>query len=281
MKDPVFRWGASSSKRAREHARDLVDAHPGSFPSVQSAMQWMRQITLPKSRRWAYRGNGKSGSSSTKRFLFELEFGAPLTVEAKLEHDINPDALSHFIQNADVFRLLVDFEAGPVILDSALRLTTVRDPKDRALSSFQYLCESHHRQHQWFAADRVRMNAVVGFNWNTEPDTEKGFGKFLEFIAHEMQFGGTDAVNPHWRPQVGNIRPGVFRPDIVGRLEAFQQFTAEVANRLSAPMPAEWEVPHANSTTRDRLALREGLLSRENERRVETVYQLDFEAFGY
>ena len=256
-----------------------IARHPDTFASRDAAAAYLGHIFMPHSRRWAYCGNGKSGTSSTKRFLFELEFGARLTVSLTLPSDINPDVASHHLSNADVFRPLSAMPQGLELLKNTLRLTTVRHPATRALSAFFYLCRSNDEAHPWFARDRLRINALVGFDWHKDPRSATGFKKFLHYIEQTIDTGGADTVNPHWRPQVANIKPEILRPHLVGRTENLEHFYRAVAERLNVALAADWQAPVANREPRT--AAREALLTPDATALITRIYRADFETFGY
>lgn len=258
----------------------LRRAHPGSFATNDAAGQYLRRIHLPASGRWAFLNNGKAGTSSARRLLFRLEFGVPLSVAWDVSDDINSDAVAHRLQGpSGILRQAAQIAEPMERLDAALRLTTVRHPLDRALSAFDYLCRSHELRHVWFVQDRLRMNALVGFDWDRHPRTAEGFARFLDYAAQIIALAGPQAVDPHWRPQIDNILPDIFRPDLVGRLEDLQGFFAEVAGRLGQALPeGEGRRP---SNRQEHRSERAGLLTPANRAAIERLYAADFEWLGY
>ena len=273
----VFYWKPLSPEGRKAVVDAALAAHPGlkTPPEVQD---FLSRITVPASLRWAFLTNDKCATSSTLRCLFQLEFGVPLTVALDTSDDINPDSVVHRLHQASVLRKLIELKRGVEILPAALRLTTVRHPATRALSAFFYLCATQDRKHAWMADDRLRMNAIVGFDWDTDCRTLPGHVKFLRYIDHSLQHNQQLRVNPHWRPQVSNIRPQVFRPDLVGRVEDMAPFFHQLAERLGQPLPAGWVEPRANSQPpRDADAFD----SPEIRALIARIYQADFEQFGY
>lgn len=273
---PVFYNIEARPKRRQEMVDELVRRHPDEFPIPEHAQRLLVHVFAPASRRWVYAGNGKTGTSSTKRFLFELEFGVPLTVHLEADHDINPDAQSHMLARAGVFRPLIAMPDGLATMDKALRLTTARHPVARALSSFRYLCLSDRLKHVWLIHDRMRMNAVVGFDWRRDPDTPDGFRKFLDYARFVQAQAGTLLPDPHWCCQVDNIRPAVFKPDLVGRTERLDSFFREIAERLGSPLPTGWTAPRANQQSYDE-AYFETLVEGDTRRLIGEVFARDFD----
>ena len=204
-----------------------------------------------------------------------------MTTEVAPLTDINPDAAIHMLAENGVFTraLWQGLSAGELTTPNgpAERICVVRDPFARAVSGFRYLCESHRRQSPWFARDRFRMNAVVRFDWSTEPDTARGFHKFLDYIAWQTDTEGPDAVDAHWRPQAVFVKPAVFRPTLVGRMEDMARYWQSLSERLGVALPGDaalWRnrQPQApDSLTEDTVA----------RRRVRALYSGDYEAFGY
>lgn len=256
-----------------------MQRYPDDFPSTESARIFLNQVVAPASLRWVYKGNGKTGTSSTKRFLFELEFGVPLSTQVNLPYDINPDAAAHRLASANVFRELSNIPAGLTVLDSALRLTTVRNPISRATSAFLYLCAAADQRHIWLSDDRLRMNALVGFDWERDIRTPQGMEKFLDYIQIMIENLGEDAINRHWRPQVTSVKPKVLRPHLVGKTEDMETFYRAIAERLDTRLPDSWVVPKANKNASGFDP--KTLLSAEALSRIEVIYARDFEEFGY
>ncbi len=279
MKPKVFNEPELPLRKKRQNAACVFEDYPDSFSSEEDAFQFLKHIFVSASNRWAYSGNGKSGTSSTKRFIFELEFGSKLTVALDNPKDINPDSNAHGLTKAGVFRSLVSIAGGIDLLDGVLRITTVRHPLSRVLSAFNYLCIINDRAHVWMVEERLRMNAMVGFDWEKEPRTSRGLAKFLNYIELCTQANAERIVNPHWRIQVDNIHPDVFKPHIIGRTEDLGTFYREIAERLDQPLPENWILPEANKSqyATDPATL----ITPEIERQIENIYRRDFEEFGY
>lgn len=275
----VFLEPETPQPQRRAVADRLVAEHPQVFSKADDAIGLLRSIHLPASLRWAFLNNGKAGTSSARRFLFQLEFGVPLTVAWDVPHDINPDGVVHSLQGAGVFRPALALPAPLLRLDSALRLATVRHPVSRAISAFEYICKSHDLRHSWFALDRLRMNAMVQFDWDRDVRSATGFQKFLDYIAQMQAEAGRFDINPHWRPQIDNVVPAIFRPQILGRLEDMGAFYRDVAAQLGQSLPDGFDGIVANRQTYadDRTAW----LTPGARDRITTIYAADFEWLGY
>lgn len=277
----LFQDAKPSPKTVRERARDAKDRQPGHFGSVDGALRFFRNIRMPASGRWAFKSVDKAASSSALRFLFEMEFGVPLTVAHDSTTDINTDTIAHLSLGADLFRTPLEIADGTAQMAQALRLATVRDPGRRAVSSFLYICRTQDQRSGWMVQDRLRLSALTGFDWNRHPRTRDGFLRFLDYVdyAHTDAEGGGRPVNTHWMRQTWLIRPAIFKPDLLGRTEAMDLFYAEVADRLGRALPQGWTGPHTNAQDPEPGAdlLTDGTV----RRRIAGVYAQDFVEFDY
>lgn len=276
---PIFHGPRPQGPQRRTLLAAAHERHPQAFPTPEDAAKWMELVFVPHSKRWAFVRNGKAGTTSTLQFLFELEFGCPFTARVTLPGDLNPDAAAQQLASADVFRPLSGFPRGLDAIDGALRLATVRHPTSRVVSAFNYICQTHDAAHPWFHRERLRMNAVVGFDWTADCRTPTGLVKFLRYIDRSLQGASPQAMNSHWRPQVATVLPEVYRPHIVGKVEALDDFFAEIAARLGQDLPPGWRTPRANASRSGEAT--QALLDPEARDLIARLYADDFAAFGY
>lgn len=266
------------------HVRKLMDA---AFAEVGPAFRnraemeaFFRYVFTPRSNRWAFLSSGKTGTTSAIGMLFELEFGVPLTASAGSLTDMNRDGAVHHTIEAGVFRALhqrADIDSMTAYLRGTLRIATVRHPTDRAWSAFRYLCRSQDLAHPQFAQDRIRLCATTGFDWTRHARSRDGFLLFLDYVALGLSESGGMPVNNHWRPQVMDIRPDLFPPDILGRMEDPAAFAAALQARLG---PSARLAPRALNRSDD--GDHPDWLSESAVRaRLEQVYAADYEAFRY
>ena len=255
-------------------------AFPRQFPTTKAARDFLFQTILPPSMRWCFVSVGKNASSSTLRFLFRAEFGCDLTVKVTPKHDINPAAEVHMLAEYGVFsRALWQGLSAQNLLGDAgppERICVVRDPHARAVSAFLYLCQSQAVASQWFASDRIRMNAVTGFDWERDANTEDGFLRFLDYIAWQIETEGPDMVNAHWRPQVTFIKPTLFNPTVTGRMEDLGRYFRTLSERLDTPMPQV--TPWENRQPAGPNAVSSNVSARSM---CHKIYAADYETFGY
>lgn len=252
-------------------------AFPGHFRNVEEVAPFLSNLMAPVSGAWVYSGNAKTGTSSTRRFLFELEFGHKLSVSVTDEADANTDPGPHMLGRSGVFRPLSGHAEGLEVMQNALRLATARHPTTRALSAYHYLCVSHQRALPLLAMDRFRMNALVGFDWGSDPGSVTGFEKFLDYVHLEDLAEGHRGGDRHLRPQVHNLRPEVYQPQLIGRTEQLGTFFHAIAERLERPLPADWQVPMANHSGGGAAV---HLLTASVQARLAQTYAADYQWLG-
>lgn len=255
---------------------------PQQFPKDVDAREYLRSVIVPPSQRWAYVLNGKSASSTVLRFLFRLEFGCELTASADPAFDFNSARNVHRAYDHNVFQraIYVPLSADQLLERTGIvRIAVVRHPLARAVSGFRYLCRSNELGHASFVEDRLRINAMAGFDWDRMPGTEAGMLCFLDYIEADQARFGSWRVNHHWRLQADNLCAEVFQPNLLGKVEALDAFLEGLWERLAPPGEAlpggrlrENRQPVDDSVVLDTEAVR---------RRVEKIYARDFEAFGY
>lgn len=269
-------WGSVLAPAKRiEQQTAIAKNHPGIFTNAEDVGAFLARVELPASRRWALAVNPKCACTSVKRFLFRLEFGCDLSANYTSLFDINSDAPAQRLSVAQVFRGLNLIDNPETVLGETLRLTTSRHPATRAVSMFTYICQSNRSGHPFFVDERLRMNALVAFDWERDPNTRTGFSKFLDYIAICFDSAPVAAVDFHWRRQVDTVRPDFFHPELVGDVDDLPSFYAKLAARLAPESKVDLPVGASNRHGSHETALR--LLSAQNLRRVETVYAADYE----
>lgn len=278
---PVFLTPPRPPGEQTRLVTQAMNATSAAFPNWRLGQEFFSYTVLPASREWLYKPNGKSGTSSTLHFLFELEFGIPFTARLDSPADINPEQGIHNLSLTGVFRKLTEDPRTTDLLtdcDGLLTLTTVRHPASRALSGFFYLCTSHDRAHPMFSADRARMNAMVGFDWTRHPRTPEGFRRFLDYIRLSVQDGVQLPLNSHWRPQWQNVMPEILKPDLIGHTENLPGFFKKIAARLDRPLPPGGAITANRQPKYDsRPFLEDGTA----KRLLLDCFSRDFDIFGY
>ena len=250
---------------------------PDAFANRNRLHQYFLYTFVPRNLAWAFKPNNKAGSSSVLAFLFALEFGQPLSAE--IANPFEQDTITHRLAEA---RLLARLPEHPDVSDAqaalgqCLRLTTVRHPASRALSGYFYICRAQQAGSEAFARHRLRMTALVGFDWARHIGTPDGFVRFLDWVAAEDALGGWMA-DAHFRPQTTNIRPEILRPDIIGRTEDLGSFYTEVCARLGRELPDSAMQPRNRQPKTDPTPF----FTPEARARIASIFAADFAAFGY
>ena len=270
-----------SPKRQATALRTTRQAYPAHFSDQGAAWNFLFQIILPPSRKWGFISVGKNASSTTLDLLFRAEFGHALSARVTPPHDINSAASMHMLMEHSVFaRALWQGLSVPDLFDPKKgpkeRICVTRHPFQRAQSGFQYICKSHEARTQWFARDRFRMNAVVGFDWDRHSNTVDGFRRFLDYITWQIETEGPDAVDAHWRPQTSFIKPDVFQPTITGRVEDMPAYVKLLSERLDFALPKEIPALNKQEPRSSGYGKVKDLIAS-----CETIYAADYELFEY
>lgn len=262
----------------------LLRRYPDSFGSAMAARRFVQLIHFPPSRAWRYQLNGKSGSTYMLNLLFELEYGTPFTchVDHAETGNQHPEFALFQLPQAGLWANAIQAgdKLGQFLNFPGLSLATVRNPFDRALSGFRYLCRSHRLGDRRFLAERLRLNALARFDWSRDGDTPAGFARFLGYLRDSAAAQGADSLDPHWMPQSLHLRPEIYRPDMVGRTEDLDSFARALARRLDRPLPDLARL-RRNSGDRDTRAIPADFLTPTCRALIEEVYEEDFELFEY
>ncbi|XDA97792.1 sulfotransferase family 2 domain-containing protein [Sulfitobacter sp. LCG007] len=216
--------------------------HPEAFETVKAAHRFLERIVMPASCRWAYCTNAKVGTTSILNSMFQIEFGVPLKATLNDPRNPNPDQISHKLDVANVFYRLDQFAGAYEALPNAFRFSAVRDPFQRAVSSFRYVCSSQAQGSQMFFRDRVRLNATK-FDWDVDPGTARGFRKFLDYVEMEMKRTPRAGLNAHYRPQWMNVDVDRLKPHMLFRLEDLDDALERIAAALGATSAVSGAAP--------------------------------------
>ena len=86
-------------------------------------------------------------------------------------------------------------------------------------------------------------------------------------------------MDSHFRPQVLNILPDVFRPDLIGRCEDLPGFFAQIAERLDRPVPEG--ALEARALNVQKIPNRDQFDTPGLRQRVADVFAADYDQFNY
>lgn len=278
----VFNTPPRPAKAQLIMAQQMYARHKDRFLHQQMTKNYLQASYAPVSLRWIYKTNAKAATSTVLSFLFALEFGVPFTTGLTSPKDLNPDTAVHQLREAHVFRsILAHRGIKDIETDLAERFTftVVRDPAQRALSAFHYLCESHDQASEKFLRDRLRLSAVTAFDWTKHARTLDGFGRFLEFVKIETETEGVVPVNPHWRPQWRNVQPDILHPDLIGKTEDLPGFFAKLCAHLDCALPES-----SPKETRNRQNITDRVTFLDDPhcaKLIGDIYAGDYELFDY
>lgn len=257
-----------------QNLRACVEAYPDRLTDQRFAKRVLQRITMPADATWAYGSNQKAASTTTYAALFELTFGIKLS--AKIDDGLADwtDQAPQNMDQAQVFYQLAQFEGCVAAMDNAFRFSVVRNPIDRAASSFHFICYAQSASLRQFYADRVRLN-ILGFDWDTDMYTETGFRKFLHYAEQEAALERTEGrlADPHFRPQWMNMSLEFLDPHLVFRVDDLAEGLDTLTHNLG-------HAPLQRNTTNARLNTqpkREPYLGAQDL--VEHVYARDFEIY--
>jgi hypothetical protein len=148
----------------------------------------------------------------------------------------------------------------------------VRDPYDRALSSWRYAARR-------LATGDLIAEAPLLQEMKLAPvggSKEFSFDAYLELLEHDELIGQAKWHSTQQAPHVIN-EDGEIDVDFVGRFETLQQDFDTVCGRLDIPRGV---LPMLNRSARtDRRSLEK--MNRSRRRSVERIYACDLELFGY
>lgn len=203
-----------------------------------------------------YVKNPKAGCSTVLAWLDRIHTGdweTPRTGNIHTSH--------HLPRIRDVGR----GQVVRMLSGSAYRFSFVRDPLRRFESTYW---DKFVHSREWGARSRVKDGL------RADDDGGIGFEAFLDLV--EQQDPLTE-MDPHWRPQHVNLLHPLVHYDRIGRLENFAADLELI--RLEAGLPAA-PLETRNVSKRPR----EGSVfdgRPDLVRRVQALYALDFELYGY
>ena len=248
--------------------------HRQLLKGMPEAKRFRQNIVVSQYGNWAYQLTGKSGSSTMLSYLFELDFGCPFKVNRRDQRNIHPEFALFAVKTSGVWtnahQLQLSFKTNDF-----LRIALVRDPVSRVVSAFRYICQSQTAGDERFLNERIRLNAIVKFDWENDPDTDVGFEKFLDYIEWVMKERPQIEWDAHWMPQYVHIVPEIYKPNLLGKLEDFDAFTVKLCARLDKPHLAPKR--RVNVSSKPETPLPTDTI----KRRIRDIYERDYETFGY
>jgi hypothetical protein len=230
-----------------------------SFDAVREALGPQRirnAFLLSRTDGYCYVANPKAACSTLKLYLCRCELRDPAYKPASVHRrkclphphpmKLAPDAREALV-NGEVFVF-----------------SFVRHPIARALSAYVDKIRGNARQ----------KDAILRALGRDPADRSQAvsFDAFVGVIAEHPPA----SLNPHWRPQVHNLLPGLVPYAFIGRVERFGADLEALQARLG--------LPAYPMTARNRKSGRvdpEALMTPALESKLTRLYERDFEALGY
>lgn len=214
-----------------------------------------RLIPLP-SHDCIYVKNPKAGCTTLLLWLHRIHTGE--------RHFLSQETI-HFDHGLPRPRELGWDRIEAMLSGAAFRFTFVREPLRRIESAYRDKIAPEDRENF-----RRQVRHALGL-----PQTAGASVTFEQFVT-ALETQDPLQMDPHWRPQHLNLMHGLVDYDFIGRLESFDADLARLRDLTGLPdVPVE-----VRNTTSGRT---EGLLDARPDlrRRVEAVYERDFELYGY
>jgi len=217
--------------------------------------------------RYVYMDNPKTGCSSLKSALVELETrgleSSPDYYDGKVLHDRDRSPL----------RRLTDLKLGAPLSALASRgyrfVTFVRNPYARLLSCYRDKILHNGPQ---------KRQVLRGLGFPADDLTRPvSFEEFVRAVARESDY----AMDVHWRPQTSQIFFEALNYSFIGRFENYQEDFEALFGHLG--IPAE-DIPVARHLNRTKGGLRElcgEFYTGDIQATVYERYKKDFDNFGY
>lgn len=242
-------------------------------PLIRKAMQRMPtdeldySIHISPSYRYVYMDNPKTGCSSLKSALIELE-----TRHSQYELDVYNWRNLH---NRGVSPLLqLGDTRSPAPLSDLVRkgfrfVTFVRNPYARLLSGYRDKMHKHTRM-------KAEILRLLG-HAETDLDRPISFEDFVKTVVRQ-----TDRqMNPHWRPQTAQILYGILDYHFIGRFEHYHRDFPALFESLGIPTEQVPALRHINRTKDGPGEDCRTYYTEELRELVLTRYHEDFINFGY
>lgn len=193
--------------------------------------RYLDTLTLPASGAWAYARIPKTGTHSVLAALHRFEFDCEITTPVQVGDNTSDDMAPHLLDVAGVFMSPLQTHHAPEVLTNALRFTLVRNPVQRAVSGFRYLCRSHETASRHLAPTRLRISAATGLDWNAEANTAVGLEKMVRFVEASLDVKRMQ-LDGHIAPQTMILDHEVFKPYMTGRTEDMGRFLTSLSEEL-------------------------------------------------
>jgi hypothetical protein len=209
--------------------------------------------------KYIYVETPKAACSTMKLSLISLELGYDFPLEEQTSGYIHLRDWSPLLTPKQV----VSFTR--LLALPFLKFCFVRNPFTRVLSAY---------------LDKIRRKTLQKKKWlslfgNREPSAPITFSEFLMSVGRQP----VGLMDSHWRPQYFQTFQQHISYDLVGRFETFSKDFLTLTKLLGHDRPLHMR-RDANHKT-DAASLLHDFYSEETEQLVQSIYEVDFEHFGY
>ena len=234
---------------------------------TMTADQLVYAVNISRRYRYVYMENPKTGCSSLKSALAELE-------SKGRDAGLNPaDWNNYHDRSISPFARLDDLR-DPESLSSLLRrkykfISFVRNPYTRLLSCYRDKILGNGEQKRPILDRLGRAGAAL--------DTPVSFAEFVAAVIGQSDL----EMNPHWRVQTSHILHPLIPYDFIGRFERYVEDYAECFRVLGIPAEEIPEYRHFNRSRGDSGENCRKYYDSGLQEQVYRRYQKDFELLGY
>jgi hypothetical protein len=217
------------------------------------------QLNISDKYRYVYVDNPKTGCSTLKSMLVELETrGSGLSVDYMDWRIFHSDKSPLKAYNPfSLARTLTTLKKSGYFF-----FTFVRNPYTRLLSCYI----NKFKDPNYEFTERFYKN--FGF-------LPQSFDEFISFISKQSIYD----MNPHWRPQYAHIHVESINYDFIGRFENYSKAYVSLFESLNIPSDQIPEFRHLNKSAKSESL--HAIYNESNVKLVRDIYKKDFEYFNY
>lgn len=244
-KDRFLRW-ISPKHASRFRLGQLDDALS---LTVQS-------LVVSRDKRLCYIKNAKAGCSTLTSIMYQYDHG-------RASHD--PHGEKTVQQGLRYWESNLAAARGDIMIFSF-----VRHPVDRVRSAFINFFVDEKNEHAL-----KHMPGMLARGLNKRQDIEYKFDVFLSYIQDSLLLN-EKLTDTHWRPQIYNTGVTEFRVGFVGKIEDGIDKGLETVAELSG-----LEIPKSGGRSINASSRTTFQPTRDQRSKLERLYSVDFERFGY
>lgn len=231
------------------------------------ARQLIYGFNISSRHRYVYVGNPKTGGSSLKSALVELEmrdtsssldYYDPKTFR---DRNISPLELLDKLPTKSPLAYLVN--------EGYKFITIVRNPYTRLLSCYRdKIIKGEHQ--------KAKILCLLGYD-QRDLHHPISFDEFAQVVVGQSNY----EMDPHWRVQKTQILYSLLPYSLIGRFESYQSDFEKIFQELGVNKTDTPKLRHLHSTKSDRRERCKDFYTPALQELVYNRYRQDFEQFGY